>query len=359
MSIEWMDDFTIYGTDAGRTGRLFDGPYAEASWIDLIVDPDPTAGGGRVMQVQSNTNAILRKVLTGARTTVGVAARYWLTAIPADANVAPYIARFSDINSNTHCFVNVNPSGYLVAYRHDTGVDTQIGISAGPVVIANAWRHMETKCILDAVNGRIQVKIEGVLALDTGIVRTSSNVVGAVATISNVSFINARLLGAGPSINIKDLIIWNGLGTANNDFMGSCQVLKIIPNGDIALNWTPNPADGIGYDKINEVTPDEDTRYIMAPTPAPAAYKCSLTDLPVSVTSVRGVMPIYRGRKSDGGDGAAQVGVISGVNTGLGVDRQISSAYTYWWDIFDLDPSGGAWTRTLVNAANLQFNRTV
>jgi hypothetical protein len=69
-------------------------------------------------------------------------------------------------------------------------------------------------------------------------------------------------------------------------------------------------------------------------------------------------MPIQRSRKSDGGDGGLQVGLISGANTGLGANRQISSAYTYWWDIFDNDPGGGAWSRPLVNALVLQLNRT-
>jgi hypothetical protein len=312
-----------------------------------------------VLQVQGNAANIVRRVLSAPRTTVGVAARYWLTGLPADASVVPIIAGMSDLNNVGHCYVKVNPTGYLVAYRQDAGVDVQIGISAGPVVIANAWRHIETKFILDAVNGRIQVRIEGTQVLDTGLVRTTTNAGGAVATSQNVRFQCIRS-GATPGVNmnVKDLIVWNSTGAYNNDFMGSCQVYKIIPDGDVSLNWTPTPA-GTGFSKINETTPDDDAGYIAAPYPPPAAFKCSLSDLPPNVTSVRGVMPIYRGRKTDGGDGNIRVGVISGANTGLGLDRPISTAYTYWWDVFDNDPSGGAWSRVLVNALQLQLNRTV
>jgi hypothetical protein len=50
---------------------------------------------------------------------------------------------------------------------------------------------------------------------------------------------------------------------------------------------------------------------------------------------------------------------VSGANTGNGVDRPITTAYTYMWDIFDLDPSGSAWSRTLVNALQMKLNRTL
>jgi hypothetical protein len=71
-------------------------------------------------------------------------------------------------------------------------------------------------------------------------------------------------------------------------------------------------------------------------------------------------MPIHRSRKTDGGDGNMQLGVISAAATGLGSNRPITTAYTYWYDIFDADPNGAAaWTRISFNAINLQLNRTV
>jgi hypothetical protein len=71
-------------------------------------------------------------------------------------------------------------------------------------------------------------------------------------------------------------------------------------------------------------------------------------------------MPIHRSRKTDGGTGNIQLGVISGAATGLGVDRPITTAYTYWWDVFDSDPNiAAAWTKAAVNAMNLQLNRTL
>jgi hypothetical protein len=35
MAIEWMDDFTLYGTDINRLNRMFDGVWAQIAWADL------------------------------------------------------------------------------------------------------------------------------------------------------------------------------------------------------------------------------------------------------------------------------------------------------------------------------------
>lgn len=353
MAILWMDTFTIYGTDAGRVGRMLDGVYAEAA-VSLIADPDPTAGGGMVVQAVGN----LRKVLPAAVTTIGVAARFWTGALPAVAGGYGYLAHFRDVNNVPHCFITVDPSGNIQAYRQDNAGAVLLGQTANPVLTTNAWKHVESKVFLDAAAGTIDVRVEGVNVLSLAGIRTTTNVAGAVLSCQNVFF--GRNGGTGAVFNIKDLIVWDNSTAFNNTFLGSCQVLRLAPDADVSLNWTPS-AGGTGFNLINELTPDDDGTYISAGVgPIPAAYKCSLSDVPLSVTSVRAVMPIHRSRKIDGGDGNIQVGLISGASTGLGTDRPITTAYTYWWDIYNVDPNGGAaWTRASLNAVTLQINRTL
>lgn len=360
MAVNWMDNFNIYGTDAGRVARMLNGVYAEVGGVnDLIVDPDPTAGGGRVFVLYGNNGTVLRKVLPTARVTVGVANRIWVPNLPPASNNEIRLASFRDQNNVSHGFLTINASGQLRYYRTDTaGALVLLGETATPVIIANAWQHIETKVFLDVAVGTVEVRVEGVPVLVVAATRTTTNTAGAIANCLNVAMTHTYV-GVSP-LYIKDLIIWDDTTAFNNNFMGSCQVYKLIPSADVALNWTPNPADGIGFDKINEVTPDDDVRYIQAPFPLPAAYQCALSDLPVTVTSVRAVMPIHRSRKTDGGDGNLQIGVISAASTGLGQNRPITTAYTYWWDVYDSDPNGGiAWTRLSANAATLQLNRTV
>jgi hypothetical protein len=353
--INWMDNFTIYGTDAGRVARLLNGVYAEAAgFVDLFADPDPSAGGQFCLKLGPLGGTRLRKVLPIARTTIGVAARYWMAALPDFAGGGPNIS-WRDVANNVHVYLTVDPSGNIQAYRHDGGVDVLLGATVNPALVANAWQHVEAKVFLDAAAGTVEVRVEGATVLNIAGVRTTSNVAGVVASCQNIQFSNVNDI----TWYLKDLIIWDITTAFNSNFMGSCIVYKIIPNGDVALNWTPSGG-ATGFNLINELTPDDDGTYISAPSPAPAAYKCSLSDLPLTVTSVRGVMPIHRSRKTDGGDGNIQIGAISGAATGLGVDRPITTAYTYWWDIYDADPNtAGAWSRLSVNAMNLQLNRTL
>jgi hypothetical protein len=355
--INWMDNFNIYGIDGGRVGRMSNGIYAGVSWADLVVDPDATAGGTYVL-ASTNTNfSSVRKVMPNPRTTMGAAARFWLSALPSATREATYFT-FADVSVFPHIAVNVDPSGYFRVYRADTGA--LLGSSANPVILANAWQHVEAKVFIDVgAIGTVEIRVEGITVVNIAGVRTASAAGGSAASVQNV-----LLLGGsgnyGATTYVKDFIIWDNTTGFNNNFMGSCQVYKIIPNGDVALNWTPSSG-ATGFNLINEVTPDDDVNYISAPAPGiPAAYKCSLSDLPVTVTSVRGVMPIHRSRKTDGGDGNIQLGAISGASTGLGADRPITTAYTYWYDVFDTDPAtAGAWTRVSVNAMNLQLNRTL
>lgn len=361
MATQWLDDFTIYGTDAGNAARMLNGPYAETTRSDLQVDPDPTAGGGTVLRkFGGGLGGDLRKVLSAAQTTIGCAARFWLASLPGATGVGecPTFASFRDLNNVAHIRISLNSAGNIVVYRNDNGGEVQIGITAAPVVIANAWRHMEFKVVLDVAAGSVEVRLEGTQVLLLAAIRTTSNLAGAVASCAQVAQQSCQD-ASGPALYMKHYILWDGTTAQDNNFFGSCAVYRCDPSADVALNWTPS-AGVTGFDKINELTPDDDGSYISAPTPAPAAYVCALTDLPATVTSVKSVMVVHRSRKTDGGDGNIQAGIVSGASTGNGVDRAITTAYTYWTDLFDLDPNGNiAWTKLAVNAAQLKLNRTV
>ena len=478
MAINWMDNFNIYGTDPGRAARLLNGVYAETTRSDLQNDPDPTApAGSQVMRkFGGGLGGDLRFVIPTPRTTIGALGRFWFTNLPnaLGDGECPTLFSFRDTNNVTHIQVTLDPSGNIRVNRYDTNAYVNLGATANPVLVANAYKHVEAKCVLDAVNGSVQIWVEGISVLNIAGVRTTNNAGGAILSCQQVAQQSCQD-AAGPTMYLKDYIIWDNQGAFNNAQMGSCQVLKIVEDGDVALNWSavPGPA---GYNMINQVTPQDDVNYIQAsavlnnpsangalsqtaagalgattyyvkstfvnstgetlpapetnlavgannvlnvaspPSPPPgatgwnvyvsntagggsgaetkqnavpisigtpwvepntglvagaavpggnttaipAAYKASLQDLPATVTSVRGVMPIHRSRKTDGGDGNLQQGLISGASTGLGANRPITTAYTYWWDIYDADPNGAiAWTRLAVNALNYQLNRTL
>lgn len=351
MAGQFLDDFQGYG---GNAALMLNGKYAEAGSCALNVDPDPTAGGTYCLFGTQFGQA--RRVLSAPQTTVGVAARYWLLNLSAETT----LMGVQDLNSLAHCYITVDASGFLKAYRNDTATQVLLGTSATPVMLANAWQHLEAKFFIDAAAGTISVRREGVAVLTVAAVRTSSDRVGAVATVMNAAlFKSAANCPFGVNYNVKDFCIWDGSGARNNNFLGSRVVKRLRPNADVAFPWTPSS--GVtGWNRINANAPTDDASYIFAPDPAPAASLFALEDLAVTVTSVAFVQAEHRSRKTDGGDGNIQVGLKSVATTGVGADRPITTAYTYYTDIFDNDPNGGgAWSVAAVNALQLQLNRTL
>src|SRR3546814_20256984 len=99
----------------------------------------------------------------------------------------------------------------------------------------------------------------------------------------------------------SDCILWDGSGSANNDFLGSVSVTDLTPASDVALNWALTGA-ATGAEAVDDFPPDDDTSYIYAVDPPPAATTMELTDLNADVSSVKGLIIFNRSKKTDGGD---------------------------------------------------------
>jgi hypothetical protein len=114
MAVNWMDNFNIYGTDAGRAARMLNGVYADTGRTDLQVDPDATAGGGQVARkFGGGLGGDLRKVINTARVTLGAAGRFWLTNLPIASGdtECPTLFSFRDVNNLAHVQITLDPSG--------------------------------------------------------------------------------------------------------------------------------------------------------------------------------------------------------------------------------------------------------
>lgn len=352
MAGQFLDDFQGYG---GDTNKMLNGKYAQVSAAALVQDPDPTVPVP--FYVINGANGPVRRVLSSAQTTVGVAYRMWIPGLFGET----CFFQLYDVNLFPHLFVTFDASGYIRVYRQDTAGRVQIAISATPIAVANQWAHWEFKAFIDAAAGTVEVRREGVNVCSAGPLRTASNLVGSAASVQNVVIFNQGGYGQPMAVGcyFKDFAIWDGSGARNNNFLGSRVVKRLRPNGDVVFPWTPSTGT-TGYNRINANAPGDDASYIYAPDPAPAAALFSLEDLAANVTSVAFVQAEHRSRKTDGGDGNIQLGLKSGASTTLGADRPISTAYTYYSDIFDSDPNGGgAWSVAAVNALQFQINRTL
>lgn len=350
MAIQWMDNFRSYGINKAF---MLSGIYAEVYGF-IATDPDPSAIGNTVYnssgQFSAGESTSLRKVLPATATTVGMAFRNWLNSLPANVSQSK-AATIADGSNNPLIYLYITTTG-AVQVKNQAG--TVLAASAGPAIVANAWQHIEFKGVIDAAAGAFEVRVDGVT------VCTGAGLNTGVGPAAQVRIDNYADGGSGGVVGyIKDFIVWDGSGTTNTDFIGSCSVVSLSPNADISLNWTPSSG-ATGFNLINESPPDDNTSYISAASPAPAAAVFALSDLPADVTSVKGLMTLVRSEKTDGGDANLQASLISGGSTGNGADRPITTAYTYWTDLFPLNPAtAAAWLPAAVNAAQLKLNRTV
>jgi hypothetical protein len=349
MATEFLDDFSIYGTGSSARLNMLDGLYSE---LGTTVFPDTSPDGDGLALRSPNGASVIpawRRVLGGTRTRVGIAQRVWLDFLPGSVNAAPVLASFRNGSNNVLVSVRVLPTGALRVTFDGTDVD-----SVGPVMVASAYQHIEILVDFSTTVGEIEVRREGqavsfaspLTSLDTG--AGCAIIAGGFNPTGNVT----------PSMYLKDLAVYNGLGSYNNDFIGSGFIVRKDMTADVSLNWTPVGAAN-GW-SILDNRPPNDAQYIEAGDPPPSPYEATMSALPTDITSVRTLQTVVRASKVDGGDGNIQAALLSGSDTALGADRAITSAFAYYVDNFEEDPATlAAWTPAGADAARFQLDRTV
>ncbi len=91
----------------------------------------------------------------------------------------------------------------------------------------------------------------------------------------------------------------------------------------------------------------------------PAAQEFSFSPLPLDTTAVRGVQLYHRSAKSDAGPCNLQTSFHVGASSSNGTDRPITTAFSYWTDIWEEDPDTSAGlTPNSLTAGAFQINRT-
>lgn len=351
MSIQHMDDFSMYGSNPAF---LLNGVYADA--VNCLLSADPNGTGEIVLQQNQGGGggALTYPLQSGPIGTVGVAFRVWCAGLPTSINAAIGLD-FRDAGNSSLFQLAIQPNGAINIVQNAPG--TVIETSGVPVVTANAWWHIEIKETTGAGTGAIEVRVEGQTVI------TATGLALGATNVGIVGFGHPFGAGAGTAAYFKDIVIWDTSGAHNNDFLGSVLVTSLIPNADINTNWNLTGA-ASRFAALANSPPLDATQYITAVNPPPAAYVAGLTDLNADVTSVRAIMSMIRATKTDGGDASLQAGIISSPAaapaTVLGANRPITVAETYWRDIFETDPKTGAsWLPGAVNLAQLQINRTV
>lgn len=368
MALIFCDGFDHYGVDETN---MLDGVYAElrtgfgSAAPAALVTTNPRTGTHNLRWTDhaSETNSrVVRRVLGGAKTTVGLAVAAYLNALPS-ANDIYVLYDFRDTANVVQVSIIVQSTGIIAAFRGDRQTGTQIGTTATPAVTADAYQHIETMVTFDSTVGEVEVRVNGVTVLSlTGVDTTASanqecSQIGLTCGPNNTTL---SLTDPNVTTDIDDCFCYDDTGSFNNTFIGDRRVLTLFPNADTAIaDWTP--LSGSGFSNIDEADPDDDTSYITAAAGAsPAlASEFDLDDLPVGVASISAVVVVNRMRKTTAGVANVQASLVSGASEAAGTDRALTEAYTYYQDVIEADPDTAApFTPAAVDSVKLKVERT-
>jgi hypothetical protein len=338
----WMDGFGTYGQ---TIAQMTAGPWAQVSAANLVTNPART--GTYALQVGTHA----RRVFGADRNVIGFGMALYMNALPG-ANAR--IVEFSDNGNNNQCWVILLTTGVITLNSSDavTGAVVVLGQTAGPVLTAGSWQHIEMKVTCDTVNGGIELRVNGVTVLQVSGVNTR----GKFSATSLMSQLDIATSGSGWFID--DVFAWDTTGTVNKDFLGDRRVITLLPNNTTAKNdWVPSA--GQSYAAIKEVPADDDATYVAASAVGNRS-EFAMDDTPAGVTAIAAIQVQGRFKKTDSGAANVKQSIVSGASVSAGADRPALTAYTAFVDVFELDPATGAlWTKAAVDAALVRVDRTV
>jgi len=357
MALLWMDGFDHYA--AGDTGRaqMTDGAWAEVSSSHQPEATTPRTGRHAIKYILGNSNNVARRVLGGAKTTVGIGMAFRMDELPT-ANDSCALMQFRDAGNAVNVTVCAQTTGVVSVFR---GVTTALlGQTAVPVIFAETYQHIEVRAsfALSAL-GTVEVRVNGVTVLSLQDVQTAV----AYSECSQVTiYNNMTMASVVPTCYIDDVFAWDDTGATNNDFLGDRRVRLMVPDADTAVaDWAIVGA-ASGYDAINDADRDDETTYINGDTPAgtPVMSEFSLENPVTGIGAIAAVQTVFLSRKTDAGDCNVQLSMLSGSSASEGTDHPLTEQYTYRHDVHPLNPDTGTpWTEATLTAAKLRIARTL
>ena len=247
------------------------------------------------------------------------------------------IALYDGTTQGVNISLNTQSLGVHV-YRGGTSLGSGYGVE----IRQNNWYWVEIKVKCHNTSGTVEVRVNGATVVSLSGVDTQEG---------THAYHDVVRLGFRDVAFIDDVYICDGSGTANNDFLGNCRVVSLLPDGDAAtLEWTPSTA-GAHYGLVDESFPNDDTDYVEDAT----SGHVDLYDYGAVPTlgPIRGVQVNTECRNTDANSFSlitvAKSGTIVSEDSAQVIGTQ---SYTCRRRTLETDPNtGDSWTADGLNAA--------
>lgn len=259
--------------------------------------------------------------------------------------------------SNPRVFLGLQDSagGYQITlqFNESTGVlEVRRGsysgtlLASGSVAMTNTWHCYELHVLIDASNGVVQIKRDGVLDIDyAGNTQATAN--ANVGFLSLGGFITNRIAyGYWDDIAINDTT-----GPYNNSWPGRGGFYAAVPSG--AGEYTEfTPSSGNNYERVAVIPPDDDTGYVESGT---AGHRDLYTTGGIAPTTgtISAVHWWSRARLTDAGEGNVKRLVRHDGTDYASGDKALDTSYKYVGDIMETAPDDTSWSVAKVNALQI------
>jgi hypothetical protein len=206
------------------------------------------------------------------------------------------------------------------------------------------WKHMEVYCLTDSVEGRIEVKINGV----------SVGSYDGDLGISEITCLQWGQGSASPAHLVDDIVVNDSLGAYNNSWTGQPRLIPapITASGSIndwtrggvdsGANWSqvsPIPASDDGYIETDQA--DEEDLFEHAAFPA----------IPEGAT-INNLIVVAKARV-ESGTGSFAHKVVSGSMDSEGDIKTLTANFKFYDEAFPVDEGDMPWTLDRINDAEV------
>lgn len=353
MALLWADGFDHYGA---VVGYLTQGPYASVSQVALSsANPGPRTGE-RCIRIVGGVDTGVRRIFGEDKDVAGVGHAFILPTLPTN-NSSVCLASFRTAGNVSLVSLGVGSTGQLILKRGEFDTGGVVLATSSPCVLSGSYQHFECRAeIADGVCS-FEARINGVTRL---------SVVGAVVPEGKSAQVQIGTSGQGvfgfPAyMGVDDLYAWDDTAGGTADFLGDKKVYTRFPASDGALqDWVPSVGSD-GYAMLDNNPPVDGVDYLTAANLGSANDRSEfgIAMFPAEVVSVAGIVIATRLFKTDAGNAKVLVGVSSGGAEAVGEEHALSTAPTWYHDVFETDPdTGTVWTLAAVNALTETLERT-
>lgn len=244
--------------------------------------------------------------------------------------------------------LTVEGTGALTVKRNDS---TTIATAPAGTFKLNVWNHLEFKVVVHDSTGTVDVKVNGATVLSG----TGLDTQGVAATGWDTVEFRAQSVAY-----FDDIYLCDGNGSQNNDFLGECRVVTMLPSTGNGSNTDFTCSSSTDHGAlVDEAAPNDDTDYVYSST---VNHVDSWNYPALGYTgTIKGVQMSLSAKKTDSGTRAiAAVTRPASTNRVHGTNHYLGTSYAYWMSIWELNPEdSAAWEVADVDGAEFGAKVTV